>query len=82
MFDWTPTIRALGLEKFMSTVPGIELTGSGAHFNAFPLTIDPAQVNGDPMGNGWFFKMKIGDAGELDGLMDETAYKEFTASLE
>ena len=43
---------------------------------------DPAQVNGDPLGNGWFFKMKIGDAGELDGLMDETAYKEFTASLE
>ena len=43
---------------------------------------DPAQVNGDPMGNGWFFKMKIGDAGELNGLMDEKAYKEFTASLE
>jgi len=43
---------------------------------------DPSQVNGDPMGNGWFFKMKIADAGELDGLMDETAYKEFTASLE
>ena len=43
---------------------------------------DPAQVNGDPLGNGWFFKMKIGDAGELDGLMDENAYKEFTASLE
>ena len=43
---------------------------------------DPAQVNGDPMGKGWFFKMKIGDASELDGLMDENAYKEFTASLE
>jgi len=43
---------------------------------------DPAQVNSDPMGNGWFFKMKIGDAGELDGLMDESAYKAFTASLE
>ena len=43
---------------------------------------DPAQVNSDPMGNGWFFKMKIGDAGELDGLMDESAYKALTASLE
>jgi glycine cleavage system H protein len=30
----------------------------------------------------WFFKLKIGDAGELDGLMDENAYKAFTASLE
>ena len=46
------------------------------------LADDPAQVNSDPMGGGWFFKMKIGDAGELDGLMDEKAYKEFTASLE
>ena len=43
---------------------------------------DPAQVNSDPLGAGWFFKIKIGDAGELDGLMDEAAYKEFTASLE
>ena len=43
---------------------------------------DPAQANSDPMGNGWFFKIKIGDAGELDGLMDESAYKELTASLE
>ncbi len=46
------------------------------------LSDDPAQVNSDPMGGGWFFKVKIGDAGELDGLMDENAYKEFTASLE
>ena len=46
------------------------------------LADDPAQVNGDPMGGGWFFKIKIGDAGELDGLMEENAYKEFTASLE
>ena len=43
---------------------------------------DPAQANSDPMGGGWFFKVKIADAGELDGLMDENAYKEFTASLE
>ncbi len=46
------------------------------------LSDDPAQVNSDPMGGGWFFKFKIGDAGELDGLMDENAYKAFTASLE
>jgi len=46
------------------------------------LDDDPAQVNSDPMGGGWFFKIKIGDAGELDGLMDESAYEEYTASLE
>ena len=43
---------------------------------------DPAQVNSDPMGGGWFFKIKIADAGELDGLMDEAAYKAFTDSLD
>jgi len=46
------------------------------------LDDDPAQVNGDPMGGGWFFKIKIADAGELDGLMDESAYQDYTASLE
>ncbi len=34
----------------------------------------PAAVNEDPEGNGWFFKVKLADAGELDGLMDRAAY--------
>jgi glycine cleavage system H protein len=34
-------------------------------------------VNSDPTGDGWFFKIKLSDALELDGLMDETAYKAF-----
>jgi len=46
LFDWTPTIASLGLESFMSTVPGIELTGSGAHFNAFPYKPDPRKQDG------------------------------------
>ena len=46
IFDWTPTIASLGLESFMSTVPGIELTGSGAHFNAFPYKPDPKKQDG------------------------------------
>ena len=46
LFDWTPTIVSLGLESFMSTVPGIELTGSGAHFNAFPYKPDPKKQDG------------------------------------
>jgi hypothetical protein len=37
IMDWTPTIKALGLDKEISTIPGMELTGSGAHLNAFPL---------------------------------------------
>jgi len=46
------------------------------------LADEPAQVNSDPMGAGWFFKMTIADASELDGLMDEAAYKSFVEGLE
>jgi glycine cleavage system H protein len=43
---------------------------------------DPALVNADAEGAGWFFKLTIADAGELEGLMDEAAYREFVASLD
>lgn len=36
---------------------------------------DPALVNRDPMGEGWFFKMKLDAPGEAEALMDEAAYK-------
>ncbi len=39
------------------------------------LADEPGLANSDPMGAGWFFKMKIADAGQLDKLMDEAAYK-------
>jgi glycine cleavage system H protein len=42
---------------------------------------DPALVNSDPEGAGWFFKLKPSDPGELEGLMDEAAYREFLGSL-
>ena len=42
---------------------------------------DPALVNSDPEGEGWFFKLKLSNPGELDGLMDEAAYRDFVASL-
>ena len=42
---------------------------------------DPALVNSDPEGEGWFFKLKLSDTTELDGLMDEAAYREFVQSL-
>ncbi len=40
---------------------------------------DPATVNSDPTGAGWFIKIKLSDRSELDGLMDEEAYNKFTA---
>lgn len=36
---------------------------------------DPAVVNQDPQGKGWFFKIKMKDTSEIDKLMDEDAYK-------
>ena len=36
---------------------------------------DPAIVNADPQGTGWFFKLRLEDVKAMDGLMDEAAYK-------
>ena len=41
----------------------------------------PETVNEDPSGAGWFFKLKLTDAAELDSLMDEAAYKTFCDGL-
>jgi len=40
---------------------------------------DPARVNADPMGEGWFLAVKLADPAALDGLMDEAAYAAFVA---
>jgi len=41
----------------------------------------PGEVNADPMGKGWFFKVKLGNPSELDELMDQAAYDAFVKSL-
>ena len=43
------------------------------------LGTDPSLVNSDPAGGAWFFKLRIADRQELEGLMDEAAYKAHTA---
>ena len=42
---------------------------------------DPSLINSDPEGEGWFFKLKLDDRSELDGLMDEDAYREWIKTL-
>jgi glycine cleavage system H protein len=42
---------------------------------------DPALINSDPEGEGWFFKLKLDDPSELDGLMDENSYREWVKTL-
>lgn len=58
-----------------SPVSGNVLEGNPA------LADEPALVNSDPEGEGWFFKITLSDPGELDELMDETAYEAFVAKL-
>ena len=41
----------------------------------------PGDVNTEPMGKGWFFKMKLADKSELAGLMDQAAYDAFVKGL-
>jgi glycine cleavage system H protein len=41
------------------------------------LAADPARVNADPIGEGWFIKLRLDDPKQLDTLMDEEAYRRF-----
>ena len=43
------------------------------------LRADPSLANTDPLGAGWFFKVKLANPAELDALMDETSYTSFSA---
>ncbi len=44
------------------------------------LRDDPSLANTDPMGSGWFFKVRLADKAQLDALMDETGYTTFSAT--
>ena len=45
------------------------------------LVDEPATINSDPMGKGWFMKLRLANTSELDGLMDEAAYQKFVEGL-
>src|SRR3546814_1882276 len=56
-------------------VDGVVTEGNGQ------LEEDPALVNSDPEGEGWFFRMTLADKSQLDGLMNAAAYKQFCDGL-
>src|SRR5947209_2974438 len=56
------------------------LSGEVIEVNA-ALEGEPAKVNADPLGGGWFLKLKVKDKSQFDALMDEAAYNEFVAKL-
>lgn len=45
------------------------------------LADEPEKVNADPLGEGWFLKLRPADAAEIEALMDEAAYESFIADL-
>ena len=55
------------------------VSGEVIEINA-ALKDDPSLANSDPLGAGWFFKVKLSDASQLDSLMDETSYTAFSAN--
>ena len=57
------------------------ITGAVTEINQ-ELEADPSLVNSSPMDGGWFFKMTVADAAELDELMDQAGYDAFIAGLE
>ena len=58
-----------------SPVGGEVIEGNAA------IADDPSVINRDAEGEGWFFKIKLNDPSELDGLMDEAAYREWVKTL-
>jgi glycine cleavage system H protein len=42
------------------------------------LRADPSLANSDPLGAGWFFKVKLTQLSDLDALHDEASYQKFT----
>lgn len=42
---------------------------------------DPALINRDPEGEGWFFKLRLENPSELEGLMDEASYRDWVKTL-
>ena len=57
------------------------VSGEVTEVNA-ALEDNPGVVNSDPMGDGWFFKLKLGTPDELDTLMDEDQYKTYLEGLD
>ena len=57
------------------------VSGDVAEVNA-AIEDDPSLVNTDPTGDGWLFKIKLSDASELEGLMNEEAYNKFLEGLD
>ena len=68
--------EVFGTVEAVKTVSDLFLPVSGTITEVNPqLNSNPELVNSDPYGEGWMVKMKIDNAGDVDGLMDSAAYQ-------
>ena len=75
--DQAATIESVkAASEIYSPVSGEVTEGNAA------LADEPGLVNSDPYGEGWFYKIKLSDSGELGELMDEAAYTAYLESLD
>ena len=80
--------RSVARGKEMAVVESVKaasevyapVSGEVTEVNA-KLTSDPATINADATGAGWFARIRLSNPGELDGLMDEGAYQAYVAGL-
>ena len=70
---WSKSVKAAS--DVYSPISGEVIDGNSK------VADDPSIVNSDPEGEGWFFKLKLDNRSELDGLMDEGAYREWVKTL-
>jgi glycine cleavage system H protein len=79
----------IGTHAAQGTVAGVVESVKAAADVHMPVTLeilehnealraDPSLANSDPEGAGWFYKVKLSNAAELDGLMDDAAYQAVT----
>ena len=70
---------AVAVVESVKAAADVKAPASGSVIEANDaLAGSPELVNEDPAGRAWFYKMRLSDRGELSGLMDENAYREFT----
>ena len=66
-----------GVVESVKAAADVYMSGEIVEVNE-ALRDEPALANTDPLGAGWFFKVRLSNSAELDALMDEAAYKALT----